>query len=178
MGEGCVTVTWLQLNWHLLRLTADMRYADELEQIIYNALLGAESPRDGKVTYFAPLTGIKKYGAVSHGIPGKWLLIKRYWSSSVLAQIEMDMSWQKILGGPFNPGKFALQRGPQVLAVDSQFQNLKNLPEDWQGSQLYRLSIVNHLGKKRRIIFVPFADAGQSGSEYKVMLGQNSPAGK
>jgi len=275
VGEGCVTVTWLQLNWHLLRLTADMRYADELEQIIYNALLGAESPRDGKVTYFTPLVGTKAYGAKSHGIPGvsccsssiprgialipwctvgskdgnpavllyipgeyftkartdkglidvkidietnypssgvvqlklepstkaeftlalrapswcndyrvligsdrysgvagKWLLIKRYWSSCDIVRIEMDMSWQKILGGPFNPGKFALQRGPQVLAFDSKIQNLKNLPEDWQGSQLYRFSIVNHLGKKHRITLVPFADAGQSGSEYEVMLNQ------
>lgn len=46
-GEGCVTVTWMQLNWQLLRLTGELAYADELERTIYNALLGAQSPRDG-----------------------------------------------------------------------------------------------------------------------------------
>ncbi|MBC8254131.1 MAG: glycoside hydrolase family 127 protein [Ardenticatenia bacterium] len=40
-SEGCVTVTWLQLNWHLLRLTGKAKYASELERITFNALLGA-----------------------------------------------------------------------------------------------------------------------------------------
>jgi DUF1680 family protein len=67
-GEGCVTVTWLQMNWHLLRLTGEVKYADELERITYNSLLGAQSPQDGSVCYFIPLTGRKRYGEVSHGI--------------------------------------------------------------------------------------------------------------
>ncbi|MEA3366744.1 MAG: glycoside hydrolase family 127 protein, partial [Planctomycetota bacterium] len=69
MGEGCVTVTWLQLNWHLLRLTGEARYADEIERIVYNALLGAQSPTRGTLCYFTPLEGRKPYGKVSHGIP-------------------------------------------------------------------------------------------------------------
>ncbi len=69
MGETCVTVTWLQLNWHLLRLTGEARYADEIETIVYNALLGAQSPTNGTVCYFTPLEGKKPYGKVSHGIP-------------------------------------------------------------------------------------------------------------
>ncbi len=68
-GEGCVTVTWQQLNLHLLRLTGESRYAHELERITYNSLLGAQSPHDGSVCYFVPLTGRKRYGEVSHGIP-------------------------------------------------------------------------------------------------------------
>ena len=69
MGEACVTVTWLQFNWHLLRLTGETKYADEIETIVYNALLGAQSPTKGNVCYFTPLEGKKPYGKVSHGIP-------------------------------------------------------------------------------------------------------------
>ena len=60
-GEGCVTVTWLQLTRHLLELTGKVRYADELERTTYNALLAAQSPRTGEVTYFVPLSGRKYY---------------------------------------------------------------------------------------------------------------------
>jgi len=61
-GEGCVTVTWLQLTAHLLELTGEVQYADELERTTYNALLAAQSPLTGEVTYFVPLLGHKGYG--------------------------------------------------------------------------------------------------------------------
>ncbi len=67
-SEGCVTVTWEQFNRQLLRLSGDAKYADELERIVYNALLGAQSPRNGSVCYFVPLVGRKRYGEVNHGI--------------------------------------------------------------------------------------------------------------
>lgn len=68
-SEGCVTVTWLQLTWHLLRLTGQAQYASELERITYNALLAAQSPHTGQITYFLPLIGDRKrYGEVTHGI--------------------------------------------------------------------------------------------------------------
>ena len=57
VGEGCVTVTWLQLTRHLLELTGEVQYADELERTTYNALLAAQSPHTGEVTYFVPLLG-------------------------------------------------------------------------------------------------------------------------
>jgi len=76
-GEACVTTTWLQLTWHLFRLTGEAKYADEIERIIYNALLGAQRPAKGfnsllqdscigDIVYCAPLTGTKLYGIVSH----------------------------------------------------------------------------------------------------------------
>jgi DUF1680 family protein len=61
VGEGCVTVTWLQLTRQLLELTGEVQYADELERTTYNALLGAQSPQTGEVTYFVPLLGHKDY---------------------------------------------------------------------------------------------------------------------
>ncbi len=69
VGEGCVTVTWLQLNFHLLRLTGEVQYADELEKTLYNALPAAQSPLTGEVTYFAPLVGKKSYGSHDKGEP-------------------------------------------------------------------------------------------------------------
>lgn len=61
VGEGCVTVTWLQLTRHLLELTGEVQYADELERTTYNALLAAQSPLTGEVSYFSPLNGQKTF---------------------------------------------------------------------------------------------------------------------
>ena len=69
VGEGCVTVTWLQLNVHLLELTGDVRYADELERTMYNALLAAQSPQTGGITYFTPLNGYKGFNDRDKGDP-------------------------------------------------------------------------------------------------------------
>jgi DUF1680 family protein len=60
VGEGCVTVTWLQLTWRLLRLTGEVEYAQELERTVYNQLLGAQDPHNGNICYFTPLNGTKK----------------------------------------------------------------------------------------------------------------------
>ena len=49
VGEGCATVTWLQLTWQLLRLTGEPEYAEQLEHTVYNALLGAQDPRIGDI---------------------------------------------------------------------------------------------------------------------------------
>jgi DUF1680 family protein len=59
VGEGCATVTFLQLTWQLLRLTGGVQYAEELERTVYNALLGAQDARTGNICYFTPLNGKK-----------------------------------------------------------------------------------------------------------------------
>ncbi len=59
VGEGCATVTWLQLNWQLLRLTGEARYANELERTVFNQLLGAQNPANGNICYFTPMNGRK-----------------------------------------------------------------------------------------------------------------------
>ena len=61
MGEGCVTVTWLQFNLSLLRITGDLQYAAEIERTVYNHLLAAESPQTGCVSYYTALLGAKPY---------------------------------------------------------------------------------------------------------------------
>jgi DUF1680 family protein len=62
VGEGCATVTWLQLGWQLLQVTGEARYAGELEHTVYNQLLAAQDPRNGNICYFTPLVGRKNAG--------------------------------------------------------------------------------------------------------------------
>jgi uncharacterized protein len=61
MGEGCVTVTWIQFNLQLLQITGEQKYAEELERSVYNHLLAAENPQTGCVSYYTALQGAKPY---------------------------------------------------------------------------------------------------------------------
>lgn len=61
MGEGCVTVTWIQFNEQLLKITGDMKYAEEIEKAVYNHLFAAENPETGCVSYYTALQGAKPY---------------------------------------------------------------------------------------------------------------------
>jgi len=61
VGETCATVTWLQFNAQLLRLTGEARYAQELERTAYNQLASAQSPDGRAWTYYVGLVGTKAY---------------------------------------------------------------------------------------------------------------------
>lgn len=59
--ETCVTVTWMQFNLQLLRLTGNAKFADQLEKSVYNHLLAAQNPRGDDWCYYTPLEGRKPY---------------------------------------------------------------------------------------------------------------------
>jgi DUF1680 family protein len=59
--ETCVTVTWMQLNLQLLRLTGEAKYGDEFERSLYNHLAAAQHPRGDDWCYYTPLEGQKQY---------------------------------------------------------------------------------------------------------------------
>lgn len=61
IAETCVSVTWIQLNQQLLRLTGQARYADELEKTYYNHLAAAQRPDGAAWAYFTALDGKKPY---------------------------------------------------------------------------------------------------------------------
>jgi uncharacterized protein len=61
MGETCVTVTWLQFNAQLLRLTGEARFADQLENVVLNQLFGAQQCDGGAWGYYVQLEGRKPY---------------------------------------------------------------------------------------------------------------------
>ena len=61
--ENCVTVTWLQFNAQLLRLTGEVRFAEQLERVVLNQLLGAQKPDATGWSYFTPMeNSSKSYG--------------------------------------------------------------------------------------------------------------------
>jgi len=270
-GEGCATVTFLQLTWHLLRLTGEPQYADQLERTTYNALLGAQEPRSGDICYFTPLNGKKspgpginccvsseprgismipqlawgtqgegaailfyvpgnvklataagevsiesktsfpldgnieltvrptravrfplflrvpswaaRYRAAVNGDtftgkPGGFLTIDREWSPGEIVRIEMDMTVHVLPGGSSYPYSVAIQRGPQLLALEETLnrevkdfqaagprrsevklaQANDRIPSNWHGKQAYLLE-ASVAGKPRDLVMVPFADA-------------------
>jgi len=272
-GEGCVTVTWLQLNWHLLRLTGQARYATELERTTFNALAGAQSPLTGAVCYFIPINGCKPYGKINHGIlpdisccsssiprglamiprflvgtlagspsvlipapgryamaaqteqgavgvglsvkteypaqgaveiavapsrdatfaltlrvpegsggftarvgnqswtgkAGEFLAIRRAWTRGDVVRISMDLPLRL---APYREGradKVCIVRGPQVLAVDQNIEQIRQLPGGWFGRQIYTVKAVQR-EQVREFVMVPFAEAGQTMAGYQAAL--------
>lgn len=63
VGETCVTVTWLQFNAQLLRLTGEARFADELERVVLNQLFGAQSPDGTAWGYYVQMQSTKPYSS-------------------------------------------------------------------------------------------------------------------
>ena len=62
--ETCDQVTWIQLNWQLLRATGDSRYAAMLHRHIYNHMLAAQHPDGIRWCYYNHMEG-------THYIPPK-----------------------------------------------------------------------------------------------------------
>ncbi len=67
VGETCVTVTWLQFNAQLLRLTGEARFAEQLEHVVLNQLLGAQKPDGTAWGYYVQMEGKKPYSATLDG---------------------------------------------------------------------------------------------------------------
>lgn len=67
IGETCVTVTWLQFNAQLLRLTGEARFAEQLERVVLNQLLGAQLPDCTAWGYYVQMEGRKPYSASFDG---------------------------------------------------------------------------------------------------------------
>lgn len=63
VGETCATVSWLQLNHRLLQLTGEARYGGEIERTVFNHLLAAQDPADGRFCYYTGLAGEKEFSS-------------------------------------------------------------------------------------------------------------------
>ena len=61
VGETCVTVTWIEMNLELLRITGEAKYAQELQRSFYNHLAAAQNPAGEDWCYYTPLEGSKPY---------------------------------------------------------------------------------------------------------------------
>lgn len=272
VGEGCATVTWLQINQELLRLTGEARFADQIERTVYNQLLGAQDPRNGNICYFTPMNGRKNAtpginccvsseprgislipsvawgereggaaillyapgsatigdleirsetafpldGAVRltigkaskmplylrapawtksfaakaggreyKGAPGEFVKLAGPWKAGDTVQVEMDITVRVSPGGMSYPHSVAIERGPQVLALEATLNRdvadlqiagpatlnvsladaAGKLPLTWLGKQAYAID-GQVAGKPRQLTLVPFADA----RSYRVWL--------
>lgn len=67
VGETCVTVTWLQFNAQLLRLTGEARFAEEVEKTVLNHLFGAQQCSGRGWGYYVQLEGTKPYSTTLDG---------------------------------------------------------------------------------------------------------------
>ena len=67
VGETCVTVTWLQFNAQLLRLTGEARFAEQLERVVLNQLFGAQCPDGTAWGYYVQMQGKKPYSSTLDG---------------------------------------------------------------------------------------------------------------
>jgi len=134
-------------------------------------------------------------GAATPGQPGRFLRLDRTWQAGDRIQIDMDLSVQVIGGGASYPDHVALQRGPQVLALEASLNSevpflhraapanpagdqlvdaSTRLPKTWTGAQAYALEGIatqrtaqgrQSVGK-RELLLAPFADA----RTYRVWL--------
>ena len=287
VGEGCVTVTWMQLTLELLRITGQAQYAEQLERTVYNQLLAAQDAKTGNICYFTPLNGKKdatrgisccvsseprgislipeatwgRYGrgiainlysgghaefvlrrrgmvrlysetsypttgevllhiepdhnlqfplrlrvpewtrsfvvdvGGSHifGTPGRFMTINREWKKGDAVKIAIDMTTRVLSGAPTYSTEIAIQRGPQLLALEAALNpsvadladagpesanpvDLKLtedgnvLPGSWAGDQAYSIA-GEYKQKPAKLILVPFADAKQ----YRVWMKRPEP---
>ena len=67
VGETCVTVTWLQFNAQLLRLTGEARFAEQLEHVVLNQLFGAQRCDGSGWGYYVQMEGKKPYSSSLDG---------------------------------------------------------------------------------------------------------------
>ncbi|MBK9313988.1 MAG: glycoside hydrolase family 127 protein [Acidobacteria bacterium] len=281
VAETCVTVTWIQLNQQLLRLTGEPRYADELEKTFYNHLPAAQRPDGGAWDYFTSLEGIKEPGSdqncCSSSGPRAWALLpglicmgapdgivinfftpgtaaikingevvtikqttsypdegrvsisvtvpkpmkfslfvrvpawsklnglkaksgeywhlRQTWSRTQTIDLELEIPVRLVPGSGSNAGKYAVVRGPQVLAVD-QLQNPGLAPLsaaaitssspvlktsltylDAEGKTVYETDAVLlqdsekfRTGERIAIRLSPFSTAGAYGRHFSVWL--------
>jgi len=275
VGEGCATVTWLQLNLQLLRLTGEAKYAQELERTAFNQLLAAQDPATGNICYFTPMDGRKQPttdinccrsseprgislipqllwgslraasgseevaleilapgealidgvlvstrtdypfkgqalvslipdkphnftlairvpewatsfhvigpdGKTADGKPGEYLRLTRDWKRGDTVEIKVDLAVRFTPGGKSYPSRYAVERGPLVLALDKGASydvpdiaaaSLKSVPETLKEERagLYTLpGVLTESGVQRdiQLHLVPFADA----REYLIWL--------
>jgi hypothetical protein len=147
----------------------------------------------------APVKVNGKPGILKTGTDG-YAQLGREWNQGDRVEVNFKLEPGILVGDHKNEGKLAVLYGPLVLTADEEFlgeeipklnpvgvagTNLKDLhfqPEPaqdevrtWPGARVFRINAVARKGGAREpepltIKLVPFADAGRTGSVYKVWL--------
>jgi hypothetical protein len=100
------------------------------------------------------------------GTAGLFLTIQRAWGTNETIQVTIGMT-PLIVNDP-DPAstKKALQRGPQLLSIDPTITGT-TLPANWWGNQVYAVTV--NQGGQKTWYMVPYAEAGQTGSNQTVL---------
>lgn len=117
IGETCVTVTWIQLNSQLLRLTGDARFGNELERSYYNHLSAAQRPDGRQWCYYTALEGTKPYTpgincCVSSGPRGMAMAPQLVYLKT------RSGSRESLTVNLFEPSRATLRLGGQAVTVE------------------------------------------------------------
>jgi DUF1680 family protein len=114
VGETCATVTWLQLNWRLLRLTGQARFGQEIERTVYNHLLAAQDAGSGNISYYTSWVGQKEFTdavlcCVSSGPRG----------ISLIPQLAWGLAEDGLVINLYTPGHARFETDGVPVRVDS-----------------------------------------------------------
>jgi DUF1680 family protein len=126
---------------------------------------------------------VAKVGEQSYtGTAGQFLTIERAWRAGDVIAVDMDMTVQTLPGAPTYAQSIAIQRGPQVLALEEELNpglasmdtagprtsdiRLRDaraaLPATWLGKQAWAIDGA----EEGELVLAPFADA----KSYRVWL--------
>jgi hypothetical protein len=121
VGETCVTVTWLQFNAQLLRLTGEARFADKLEHVVLNQLFGAQRPDCAAWGYYVQMEGKKPYSAT---LDGNCCLSSGPRGVSLIPTFASSTDADGLVVNMYEAGKAMLQRhdgGAVTLITQTQY---------------------------------------------------------
>jgi DUF1680 family protein len=133
---------------------------------------------------FRAVIGGERYA----GRKGGMLAVRRRWKAGDRVEVRFEMPVEALPGGLSYPNAVAIKRGPQVLAIDKGL-NLAidsagevnytgslqlsdadaTLPADWGWKEAFYLDAVVN-GGRRRVVMVPFAEAGQKSDAVEVWI--------
>ncbi len=120
---------------------------------------------------------------------GEFLSIERKWNPGDRITMSFDMPVNVIPGGISYPNDVAIQRGPQILAIDQglnpEIASLNSvvlpkinneildagakLPTDWDWKEAYFINMkIKDVPQK--VIMVPFSEAGQKNADIAVWI--------
>jgi uncharacterized protein len=121
VGETCVTVTWLQFNAQLLRLTGEKRFADQIEKTVLNQLMGAQSCDGTKWGYYVQMEGIKPY---TNNLDGNCCLSSGPRGIALIATFALTTDSDGVVVNLYDSGtaQLALADGtPVTIATQTQY---------------------------------------------------------
>ena len=114
--ETCVTVTWIKLSRQLLMLTGNPKYADAIEQSLYNALLGAMRPDGSDWAKYTPLSGQRLPGSEQCGMGLNCCTASGPRGLFIIPQTAVMQTAQGAVVNLYIPGTYTLQ-SPQKKEV-------------------------------------------------------------